>query len=210
MERVPCINGLLETEYNNFSLRRKIYHHSTGERYEFYIPFVVINQTQHDINLFNSGKQMVGCVRKSDNLLLDFQNFKQTKLRIKVNGYEASKKMDMMTAGICGTLSLNQEKSAQDHPSQSGESGTKSVEIGTSIKVCDHPFAKTRAIRFTNRFQIVNTLNCPIVVQEPKLNSSLFVIGADRTMVFDFYSENTKRLLQFRMSSKAESEKLSD
>jgi hypothetical protein len=60
--------------------------------------------------------------------------------------------MDMLTSGIHGTLSLKKEKQAQNKKSQLNESGAKSVEIGTSIKFCDHPFAKTRVIRFTQRF----------------------------------------------------------
>ena len=210
MEKVSCLDGLIDTEYNNFSLRKRVYHHSSSERYEFYTPFVVVNQTSHDVILLNFDQQEVGVVRTYDNLLLDFQNFRKSKLHIKVNGHELSKKMDMLTAGIHGTLSLKSERQSQNKKSALTEAGTKSIEIGTSIKFCDHPFAKTRVIRFTQRFQIINTLRYPIVIQEPKHRRSQFLIGVDCSMAFDFHDENTQRLLQVRMSTKAESEKLAE
>jgi len=72
MEKVSCLDGLIDTEYNNFSLRKRVYHHSSSERYEFYTPFVVVNQTSHDVILLNFDKQEVGVVKTNDNLLLDF------------------------------------------------------------------------------------------------------------------------------------------
>jgi hypothetical protein len=41
----------------------------------------------------------------------------------------------------------------------------EAVELGTSIKMCDSPYAKTKVIRFTNRFTLVNKMNIPLVVR---------------------------------------------
>lgn len=120
-----------------------------------------------------------------------------------------SEKMDMLTAGIHGTLTLKGETDIQAKANNKNhDRGIKSIEIGTSIKFCSHPFTKTRVIRFTKRFQIINTLRYPIVLQEPKYRGSQFVIGVDKSIAFDFHDENTQKLLQVRMSTKAETEKL--
>jgi SHR-binding domain of vacuolar-sorting associated protein 13 len=77
--------------------------------------------------------------------------------------------MDMLTAGIHGTLTLKKERTGQSKQiNKITNQNRKSVEIGTSIKFCAYPFTKTRVIRFTKRFQVINTLSYPVVLQEPK------------------------------------------
>ena len=52
---------LVYTDYNNFSLRKKIFHHRCCQSYEFYAPLIVVNQTDNQITIFDkkskSGKQ---------------------------------------------------------------------------------------------------------------------------------------------------------
>lgn len=52
---------LFDTDYNNFGLRKKIFHHRCCYTYEMYAPLIAVNQTNHTILL--SGKN------KSDNLI---------------------------------------------------------------------------------------------------------------------------------------------
>jgi hypothetical protein len=51
MEKLPGSGCLQDTEYNNFSLRRKIYHHRVCKVYQFYAPLIAVNLTKHNISL---------------------------------------------------------------------------------------------------------------------------------------------------------------
>ena len=39
------------------------------------------------------------------------------------------------------------------------------VELGTTIKMCDSPYIKTKVIRFSNRFTLVNKMSIPLVIR---------------------------------------------
>ena len=54
MERSPGSGCLRDTEYNNFSLRRKIYHHKVCKVYQFYAPLIAVNLTKHNISIIQN------------------------------------------------------------------------------------------------------------------------------------------------------------
>ena len=88
-------------------------------------------------------------MKSYDNLMLDLKLFRKAKLRIKVQDHDTSDRMDMLAAGIHGTLLLKQDK---QRTNKSSPNYGKSIEVGTSIKFCSYPFIKTRVIRFTKQF----------------------------------------------------------
>ena len=47
--------------------------------------------------------------------------------------------------------------------------------MGTSIKICDSPFVKTRVIRFTNRFTLKNDLPFPLAIRTVDSNQITIV-----------------------------------
>jgi hypothetical protein len=78
-------------------------------------------------------------------------------LYVTIEGYEISAPIDLRNLGICGSLQMKKSGSEKDR---------LTIEIGTSLKLCDQPFTKTRIVRFTEKFVIYNKLPFPIVIRE--------------------------------------------
>ena len=54
MEKQAGTGCLKDTEYNNFSLRRKIYHHKVCKIYQFFAPLIAVNLTKHNISIIQN------------------------------------------------------------------------------------------------------------------------------------------------------------
>ena len=57
LERVPGIGCLDDTDYNNFNLRRKIYHHKICNVYQFFAPLIAVNLTKYPVTLIQNQEQ---------------------------------------------------------------------------------------------------------------------------------------------------------
>jgi len=108
-------------------------------------------------------------------MLVDLKSLLKQKMRIKIDGFKLSEVINLSTVGVHGCVVLKHNpddklnKLRNTHNPKELEhihqKLNEAVELGTSIKLCDNPYAKTKVIRFTNRFTLVNKMNFPIVVR---------------------------------------------
>lgn len=59
------------------------------------------------------------------------------------------------------------------------------MELGVSIKMCDQPYIKTKVIRFSNKYTLVNKMNIPLVVRDV-LSDWQLLIGPKSHANIDF------------------------
>ena len=217
-EQINCVlekqlgpGCLVYTEYNNFSLRQKVFHHRCCYAYEFYVPLVVVNQTAHRINIFD---KRTGPRGKEQGYLRDYslapkanayvnltaKSFAKQKIRIQIPGHEPSASIDLKQSGTHGILAMQE---LELDGKKGLESGNK-IEVATSITQAGEPYVKTKVLRIVPRFVLVNRLTIPIVVQEPTQRLDQVCLPPRASMDYNFLQMNKQSKLRMRMLSNDE------
>lgn len=97
----------LDNEYENFELREKVFEKSHCYNLLVFTPFMLINKTRVDLELWQGDKAPIKHV-KSKTAEIFSLNSRKSKLRVK--NYEWSKQYDFSTVGIGGALELTRKK----------------------------------------------------------------------------------------------------
>jgi len=80
----------------------------------------------------------------------------------------------------------------------------RKIEIGVSITQCDHPYIKTRVLKFTQRYVFINKLNVPLVLTEPSMQRQ--VLLRPRGQVdWNFTLGNPNKQIRLRLPDSRES-----
>lgn len=108
----------------------------------------------------------------------------KSSLYVKIEGYEISAPIDLRNLGMSGSLQMKNFRN---------ENNRLTIEIGTSLKLCDQPFTKTRILRFTQKFVIYNKLPFSIVIREKDNFKEEFLLKSGSYFNANFRLENIKR-----------------
>jgi len=54
LEKTDGQGCLKDTDYNNFSLRRKIYHQKVCKVFQFFAPLIAVNLTKHPLTVIQN------------------------------------------------------------------------------------------------------------------------------------------------------------
>lgn len=79
------------------------------------------------------------------------------------------------------------------------------VELSVSIKMCDQPYIKTKVIRFSNKYTLVNKMNIPLVVRDVLSDWELLIGPKSHAKIdFAFLELLNSRELQIRQCLECE------
>ena len=98
---------LKDTHYDNFALRRQIYHRAKSLMFMVFFPYIAINQTNLDLHLLMPGTP-------TNPKLLPFSSLfikpNESKMQIKVDEYQRSNHFEINTFGVSGSIKLKKQR----------------------------------------------------------------------------------------------------
>jgi hypothetical protein len=142
---------------------------------------VAVNETGHTIDLLSADGKLLNQLKPKKSMHVDLKYLTKEEVKIKIKGFLISPAINLIISEQKTNIELknNKDEKADRPEEQLDETEAKkikkflpnhvesepAVELGTTIKMCDSPYIKTKVIRFSNRFTLVNKMNIPLVIR---------------------------------------------